>query len=69
MVRLIWITVYLISLAMTLMCGIAAIVIFVAILTGKFTDPEAWISVLLLAAVSGSFWLVCRAAKNFTEQD
>jgi hypothetical protein len=30
------------------MCGISAIVIFVAILTGKFTDPEAWISVLLL---------------------
>jgi hypothetical protein len=67
MLRLILIIVYLISLAISLMCGIAAITISAAIVTGKLADPESWTTAVLLAAVGVSFWLLCRAAKDLIE--
>ena len=69
MLRLILITVYLISLAITLMCGIAAITIAAAVLTGKLADLEDWTTAVLLAAVGCLFWLLCSATKDLTEQD
>jgi len=69
MVRLIFIVVYLISLAIALMCGIAAIVISFAIVTGKLTDPEAWQTAALLAVAGCLSWLLCRTARGQTEQD
>jgi hypothetical protein len=57
-----------ISLAIALMCGIAAIVISAAIMTGK-ADPEDWTMAVLLAAVSCLFWLLCSATKDLTERD
>ena len=59
MVCLISIVAYLISLAIALMCGVAAIVISVAVLTGKPTDPE---TAALLAAASCLFWPLCNRA-------
>jgi hypothetical protein len=67
MVRLFWIVVYLISLAMTLMCGLAAVTISAAIVTGKLTDPEAWITGVFLAAVGYLSWFLCRAAWRLSE--
>ena len=69
MVRIVWIVVYLIGLAITLMCGIAAIVISAAIVTGKLIDPEAWETAAFLAVVGYLFWLLCRTARGLTEQD
>jgi small neutral amino acid transporter SnatA (MarC family) len=68
MVRLVLILVYLLSLAIPLMSGIAAITISVAIMTGK-ADPEDWTMAVLLAAVSFLFWLLCSATKDLTERD
>jgi TRAP-type mannitol/chloroaromatic compound transport system permease small subunit len=41
MARLIFIVVYFVSLVIAVMCGIAAIVISVAIVTGKLNDPTS----------------------------
>ena len=49
MVRLLWIIVCLISLAIALMCGLAAVTVLAAIVTGKLTDPDAWKTAVFLA--------------------
>ena len=69
MLRIVLIVINLISLAITLMCGIAAITISAAIVTGRFADPDAWMTAVFLAAVGGLSWLLCRATKDFTEPD
>ena len=66
MTRLVVIILYWCSLAITLTCAIAAVTISAAIVTGKLADPEAWIAAVLFATVAGSFWLLCRAAKDFS---
>jgi hypothetical protein len=68
MVRLVLIVVYLISLAITLMCWIAAITISAAIMTGK-ADPEDWTMAVLLASVSCLFWLLFSETKDSIERD
>jgi hypothetical protein len=67
MAHLLWIVVYLISLAMAWMCGLAAITISAAIVTGKLTDPEAWMTAVFLAAVGCLSWFLCRAAWRLSE--
>jgi hypothetical protein len=69
MLRLAWLIVYLVSLAITLMCGIAAITISAAVVTGKLTDADAWETAAFLAVVGYFFWLLCRAAKSLAEPD
>ena len=67
MLRLALLIVYLISLAITLMCWIAAIMISVAVVTGKVTGADAWKTAAFLAVVGGVFWLLCRATRDLTE--
>jgi TRAP-type mannitol/chloroaromatic compound transport system permease small subunit len=67
MVRLIFIAVYFISLVIAVMCGIAAIVISVAIVTGKLNDPEAWKTAAFLAAVACLLWFLCRTTWRLSE--
>jgi hypothetical protein len=67
MVRLVSILVCFISLAITLMCGIAAIVISAAIVTGKLADPGAWETAAALAVVGFMYWLLSRSARVLTE--
>ena len=69
MSHLVLIVLNLISLALTLICGIAAITISAAILTGKLEDPEAWMAAVLLAVTGGVFWMICHATRDLTEQD
>jgi hypothetical protein len=69
MVRLVSILVYFISLAITLLCGIAAIVISAAIVTGKLADPGAWETAVAIAVVGCLYWLLSRAARGQTEHD
>ena len=49
------------------MCGIAAITISAALVTGKLTDPEDWTTAVLIAALGVASWLLCRAAKDLIE--
>jgi hypothetical protein len=67
MVRLLWIIVCLISLAIALICALAAVTVLAAIVTGKLTDPEAWKTVVFLAAVGCLLWFLCRAAWRLSE--
>ena len=67
MVPLLWIVVCLVSLAVALMCGLAAVTILAAIVTGKFIDPEAWKAVVFLAAVACLLLFLCRAAWRLSE--
>jgi hypothetical protein len=67
MVHLFWILVYLVSLAIALMCGLAAVTISAAIVTGKLTDPETWMTAVFLAAVGCLSWLLSRAAWRLSE--
>ncbi len=69
MVRVILIVIYLISLAITLMCGIAVIVISVAVVMGKLTDLDAWYSAPLIAVTGCLFWLLSRSMRDLTERD
>ena len=69
MLRVVLITINLVSLAITLMCGIAATTISAAIVTGRLADPDAWITAVLLAALGGLSWLLCRATRDFAEPD
>ena len=50
-------------LAIALVCWIAALTIFTAIITGKLSDSNAWIAMMFFAAVGCISWLVGRAAK------
>jgi hypothetical protein len=67
MVRLLWIVVCLISLAIALMCGLAAVTVLAAIVTGILTDPEAWKTAVFLAAVACLLSFLCRAAWRLSE--
>jgi len=67
MVRLLWIVIYLVSLAIALMCALAAITILAAVVTGKLADPEAWQTAVFLAAVGCLLWFLCRAAWRLSE--
>jgi hypothetical protein len=67
MVRLVSILVCFISLAITLMCGIAAIVISAAIVTGKLADPGAWETAAAPEVVGCLYWLLSRSARVLTE--
>jgi hypothetical protein len=51
------------SLAIALVCWIAALTIFTAIITGKLSDSNAWIAMMFFAAVGCISWLVGRGAK------
>ena len=51
------------SVAIALMCGIAALTILAAIITNKLSDLGAWTAVVFFAAVGGFFWVAGRAAK------
>jgi hypothetical protein len=50
------------SLAIALVCWIAAVAIFTAIITGKLSDSNAWIAMMFFA-VGCISWLVGRGAK------
>ena len=52
------------SLAIALVCWIAAVTIFTAIITGKLSYSNAWIAMMFFAAVGCIFWLVGRGAKH-----
>jgi hypothetical protein len=67
MARLFRIALYWCSLAITFICGIAAITITAAVESGKLADPEAWITAVLFAVVGVIFWLLCRSARVLTE--
>jgi hypothetical protein len=70
MVRVILIVIYLISLAITtLMCGIAVIVISLALVMGKLTDLDVWYSAPLIAVTGCLFWLLSRLMRDLTERD
>jgi hypothetical protein len=67
MVRLFWIIFCLVSLAIALMCALAAATILAAIVTGRLADPEAWKTAVFLAAVGCLLWFLCRAAWRLSE--
>jgi TRAP-type mannitol/chloroaromatic compound transport system permease small subunit len=69
MIGLVWTVVYVVSLGLTIICGIAAIVISVAIATGKYADAEAWETAAFLTVVGYLFWLVSREATGLGEPD
>src|SRR5271169_2548396 len=50
------------SVAIAVMCGIAALTILAALVTNKLSDSEAWIAVVFFAMVGGFSWMVGRAA-------
>ena len=45
------------------MCGIAALSIFAAIITGKLLDSNDWIAMMFFAAVGCISWLIGRGKK------
>ena len=51
------------SVAIAFVCWIAALIILIAIITGKLSDPNAWTAVVFFAAVGCISWLVGNAAK------
>jgi hypothetical protein len=69
MARVILIVIYLISLAITLICGIAVIVISVAVVMGELTDLDAWYAAPLIAVAGCLFWLLSRSMRDLTERD
>ena len=69
MARVILIVIYLISLAITLICGIAVIVISVAVVMGELTDLDAWYAAPLNAVAGCLFWLLSRSMRDLTERD
>jgi hypothetical protein len=64
MARVIVTAIYLISLAITLICGIAVAVISVAVVIGELTDLEAWNTAPLIAVAGCLFWLLGRSMKD-----
>jgi hypothetical protein len=56
------------SLAIALVCWIAALTIFTAIITGKLSDSNAWIAMMFFAAVGCVSWLVGRGAKYVLDE-
>jgi len=50
------------GMAISFMCGIAALTILAALVTNKLSDSEAWIAVVFFAVVGGFSWMVGRAA-------
>jgi len=51
------------SVAIAFVCWIAALIILIAIITGKLSDSNAWTAVVFFAAVGCISWLVGNAAK------
>ncbi|SHN66218.1 hypothetical protein SAMN05444170_0875 [Bradyrhizobium erythrophlei] len=55
---------YLCCMAITILCGIAALTITVAIVTNKLPeDPQAWMAAVFFAAVGAAAWIAGRAAR------
>jgi hypothetical protein len=57
------------SLAIALVCWIAALIILMAIITGKLSDSNAWTAVVFFAAVGCILWLVGSATKYVSGRD
>ena len=51
------------SLAIAFICWIAALIILMAITTGKLSDSGVWMAVIFFVAVGCISWLVGRAAR------
>ena len=51
------------SLAIAFVCWIAALIILMAIITGKLSDSGVWMAVIFFLAVGCISWLVGRAAR------
>jgi hypothetical protein len=51
------------SVAIAVMCGIAALTILAALITNRLSDSEAWIAVVFFATAGGFSWMVGRAAR------
>ena len=51
------------SLAVAFVCWIAALIVLMAIITGKLSDSNPWTAVVFFAAVGCVSWLVGNAAK------
>ena len=51
------------SMVIALLSGIAAATIAVAIVTNRLPDSQAWLSVLFFAAIGGAAWIAGSAAK------
>ena len=53
------------GMAITLMCEIATLTIFAAIVTNRLRDhSEAWMAVWFFAVIGGVAWIVGRAARS-----
>jgi len=52
------------SLAITFACSIAATIILMAIIRGKLSGSEVWMSAVIFVAVGVSSWLVSRAVDS-----
>ena len=51
------------GLAIAFLCSTAALIVLMAIITGKLSDSDAWTAVVFFAAVGCISWLVGNAAK------
>ena len=52
------------GMAISFMCGIAALTILVAIVTNKLPDSQAWMAVVFFVSVGSVAWIVGRAARS-----
>ena len=57
------------SVAIAFVCWIAALIILIAIITGKLSDSNAWTAVVFFAAVGCISWLVGSATKYVSGRD
>jgi hypothetical protein len=51
------------GLAIASLCEIAAVIVFVIIITNNHSASEAWMGAIFFVIVGGLSWLVGRAAK------
>lgn len=54
---------YLCCVAITFLCGIAAVTIAVAVVANKLPDPQAWMAVIFFAAIGCASWIAGQAAR------
>jgi hypothetical protein len=59
--------IYLCCIAIAVVCGIAAVTIAVAIVSGKLPDPQAWMAVVFFVATGVAFLIAGRAARISNE--
>lgn len=59
--------IYLCSMVITVICGIAAVTITVAIALGKLPDPQAWMAAVFFAAIGVASLIAGRAARANNE--